>query len=335
MKKIAIIHTGGTFVMESNDDGFLTPGNYAFGYIERTVAPLFTNIEICQIPLFNIDSSLFKPFHWIKIAEKIEEIYNDFDAFLIIHGTDTMAYTASALSFFLKNLGKPVILTGSQMPLKAMRSDAMSNLITSLEVARSSVLNEVVIAFNNTVFRGNRSKKKNSWDFNAFYSPNFPPLIKLGIDLEENTSLYLPKADKTIEIATKIDEKVIIIPFFPGLDFSIILPMVREKKVHGIIVEAYGSGNIPSDNPGLLELFEEAADKHIPIVVVSQSPDGKVNLGLYEVASKAAYFGLISAKDMTREAALVKLMTALGRYSKMDEITNYMKRNCAGEKEEE
>ncbi len=334
MKKIAILHTGGTFVMESNTDGFLKPGNYAFDYIENSVYPLFPQTKIEQFSLCNIDSSLFKPSHWVLIAEKIEELYKNFDGFVVIHGTDTMAYTSSALSFMLTNLDKPVILTGSQLPLKAKRTDALQNIITSIEVAISSDLKEVCVVFNNKVFRGNRVKKKNTWDFDAFYSPNFPHLISLGIDMERTHYPSLPSPKAELEVQKTLNEKVIIIPFFPGLDFSALFPIVKEKKVDGIVVEAYGSGNIPSDNPGLLELFREAAEKEIPIAVCSQSPVGKVNLSLYEVASQAAYFGLISAVDMTREATLVKLMVALGKFKDLEKVKTYMLSSVAGEKEE-
>lgn len=334
MKKIAIIHTGGTFAMESNKEGLLKPGDYVFDYIKSSVYPLFEE-EIEQIQLFNIDSSLFRPSHWKMLAEKISEIYDLYDAFVIIHGTDTMSYTAAALSFFFENLDKPVILTGSQLPLKAKRSDALQNLVASIEVAKSSGLNEVCVVFNNSVFRGNRAKKRDAWDFDAFYSPNLPKLIKLGIGMEKKEHLFIHKPSGIFEINTKMNDKVVLIPFFPGLDFSLLFPVVKENKVKGIVIEAYGSGNIPSDNPGLEELFKEAAEKKIPIVVCSQSPMGKVNLHLYEVANKADYYGLISGADMTREATLVKLMVALGRFNDLKKISKFMSLNIAGEKESE
>lgn len=333
-KKILIIHTGGTFVMESNAQGLLTPGNYAIDYISEKIQPLF-DAEIAQEQLFNLDSSLFRPTHWAQIAEHIAKNYDLYDAFVIIHGTDTMAYTASALSFMLRNLGKPVVMTGAQLPLMDRRSDAYTNLVDAVEVALFSELNEVVLIFNHTVFRGNRAKKKDAWDFDAFYSPNYDPLIKLGIGMESKKHRFLPKPAKKFEVDTRLNESVIIIPFFPGIDFSTFSVMVRNNKVKGIVIEAYGSGNIPSDNPGLEELFKDAAENSVPIAVCSQSPIGKVNLRLYEVASKAEYYGLISAVDMTREATLVKMMIALGIYSNIDDVKKFMIANCAGEKENE
>jgi len=331
-KRILIVHTGGTFVMESNEQGQLKPGDYAFDYIDHTIHALF-DAEIVQTRLLNIDSSLFRPIHWVEIAEHINKQYDNFDGFVIIHGTDTMAYTASALSFMLKNLDKPVVMTGSQLPLKNRRSDALMNLVDSIEVALFSELNEVVVLFNHTVFRGNRVKKKDSWDFDAFYSPNYNSIIKLGIGMEKKPHRYLPKKPGVFEIDARLVEEVIIIPFFPGIDFSTFSIMVRKKKVKGIVIEAYGSGNIPSDNPGLEELFKDAAENSVPIAVCSQSPIGKVNLGLYEVASKAEYYGLISAVDMTREATLVKLMIALGRYQSIDKVKKFMMESISGEKE--
>ncbi len=333
-KSVLIIHTGGTFAMESNEDGFLKPGDYAFDYIEKTI-PSFFDAKIIQTKLMNIDSSLFRPSHWIKISEHIYEHYDEFDGFVVIHGTDTMAYTASALSLMLKNLGKPIVMTGSQLPLINRRSDAFINLIESIEVALNSKLNEVALLFNHTVFRGNRVKKKDAWDFDAFYSPNYNPLIKLGIGMDKKAHRYLSKKPGVFEIDTRLDENVVIIPFFPGIDFSTFSIMVRNKKVKGIVIEAYGSGNIPSDNPGLEELFKDAAENQVPIAVCSQSPIGKVNLKLYDVANKADFYGLISAMDMTREATLVKLMIAIGRYRSIKKIKHFMVESIAGEKESE
>ncbi len=333
MKNIAILHTGGTFVMEKNEHGQLTPGKYALNYIEENVYPRFPEISFRQISLFNIDSSLLRPEHWQRIAIKIAEIYDNYDGFVIIHGTDTMAYTACALSFMLTNLEKPVVITGSQLPLETLRTDAYPNLTDAIVVASDSSLREVVVAFNHTAYRGNRVKKKNVWDFDAFYTPNYEPLIHLGISMDEKLNLFLPKPETQFKPDFSCDSKVALIPFFPGLDFSTFHHMVKHKIIHGIVVEAYGSGNIPSDNPGLEKLFEFASMNEIPIAVCSQSPFGRVNLSLYEAASKAEFYGLISAQDMTREATLVKMMVALGRFNNMDKIKEYMKTNIAGEKE--
>lgn len=332
-KKIAIIHTGGTFVMAHNQQGKLAPGHYAEDLIAQRVTPLYPSIIFEQIPLLNIDSSLFQPQNWTLIAEKIAEVYDEYDGFVVIHGTDTMAYTASALSFMLKNLDKAVVLTGSQLPLMATRSDAIQNLIAAIEISLYGELQEVVVVFNNTTLRGNRVKKKDAWDFHAFYSPNFPPLVKLGIGIERKRHRYLPKRSGIFEIDTRINSSVLMIPFFPGLDFSIYKPIIDENRVKGLVIEAYGSGNIPSDNPGLEELFTSASTRQIPIAVCSQSPVGRVNLSLYEVASKADFYGLISTVDMTREAALVKLMIALARYRSIKNIKKFMTANIAGEKE--
>ena len=332
MGRIAILHTGGTFAMESNEQGKLRPGTYAFEYIEKSVYPLFDD-EIEQFQLCNIDSSLFRPSHWKLIADKIAEMYDSFDGFVVVHGTDTMAYTAAALSFFFENLDKPVVLTGSQIPLKDKRSDALQNLVAAIEVALRGNLNEVVVVFHNAVFRGNRVKKRDAWDFDAFYSPNHPKLIKLGIDMGRLDRLFLPKPTGIFALNTALDERVLLVPFFPGFDFSMLLPVIRDEKVKGIVLEAYGSGNIPSDNPGLEELFAEASGHAFPIVVCSQSPAGKVNLHLYEAATKAEFYGLISAADMTREATLVKLMVALGRFgSDLKKIKKFITRSIAGEK---
>lgn len=332
MAKIAILHTGGTFAMESNEQGKLRPGTYAFDYIEKSVYPLFED-HIEQFQLFNIDSSQFRPAHWKLIAEKIAGMYENYDGFVVVHGTDTMAYTAAALSFFFDNLDKPVVLTGSQIPLKDKRSDALQNLVAAIEVALRGNLSEVVVVFHTAAFRGNRVKKRDAWDFDAFYSPNHPKLIKLGIGLERLERLYLPKPTGIFSVNTALEERVMLVPFFPGFDFSMLLPIVRDEKVKGLVLEAYGSGNIPSDNPGLEELFKEASAHAFPIVVCSQSPAGKVNLHLYEAATKAEFYGLVSAADMTREATLVKLMVAIGRFgSDLKKVKKFMMRSIAGEK---
>lgn len=332
-KKIAIIHTGGTFVMAHNQQGKLAPAHYAEKVINQRIIPLYPAVIFEQILLLNLDSSLFLPQNWKMIAEKISDLYDEYDAFIVIHGTDTMAYTASALSFMLKNLDKAVVLTGSQLPLIATRSDAIQNLTAAVEVALYGELQEVVLVFNNTALRGNRIKKKDAWDFHAFYSPNFDPLIKLGIGMERKRHRYLPKRSGIFEIDTRVNDSVLMIPFFPGLDFSMYNPIIDENRVKGLVIEAYGSGNIPSDNPGLEELFSSASTRQIPIAVCSQSPVGKVNLDLYDVASKAEFYGLISTVDMTREATLVKLMIALARYRTIKNIKKFMTANIAGEKE--
>ncbi len=319
--------------METNYKGRINPGYSAMSYIDTHVIPGYTDITIEQMQLFNIDSSLFTPRHWILLAEKIREIYDVYDGFIIIHGTDTLAFSASALSFMLMNLDKPVIFTGSQLPVFERRSDAFSNLTASLEVALNGELSEVVVVFNNKVYRGNRVKKRDVWDFHAFYSPNSDILIRLGIELEKHKSLFLRRSGKRFNADTRICSSVLMIPFFPGLDFSFYHPLISGGRVKGILIEAYGSGNIPSDNPGLDELFRTSSEMGIPIVVCSQSPVGSVNLELYEAAEKASFYGLISAGDMTREASLVKLMIALGRYVSLEDIKEFMVSDIAGEKE--
>lgn len=332
MKEMVILHTGGTFAMETHKNGRLGSGVSVVEYIKTHIIPSYQDLKIDQIQLFNIDSSLFTPEHWILLAEKIRDIYDDYDGFIIIHGTDTLSYSAAALSFMLKNLSKPVIFTGSQLPYFEKRSDAFSNLSASLEVALHGNLNEVAVVFNNSAYRGNRVKKKDVFDFDAFYSPNFEILIKMGIGLEEHGSLFLPKSDKKLELDIRLCRDILIIPFFPGLDFNFYNPVLSHNNLRGILIEAYGNGNIPSDNSGLDELFSNGSEKKIPIVVCSQAPVGSVNLAIYEAAEKASFYGLISAEDMTLETTLVKLMIALGRYKTLEDIKNFMIKNIAGEK---
>ncbi len=334
-KRAALIHTGGTFVMEKNLTGRLTPGHSAVSSIKNHLLPRYPDILVDQIELFNIDSSLFTPDYWILLADKIDELYRMYDGFIIIHGTDTLAYTAAALSFMLINLDKPVVITGSQLPLLERRSDAFLNLSSALEVIGDGALKEVSVAFNNKVYRGNRIKKRDVWDFHAFFSPNYPVLIKLGIGLDKKESLFLIPGASVFKTDTRICRDVLLISFYPGLDFSFYITLVKNSKVKGIVIEAYGSGNIPSDNRTLDNLFSEAAKHGIVVVVCSQSPVGKVNLELYEAAEKAGRYGLISGGDMTKEAALVKLMVALGRFQTREEVKDFMLHNIAGEKDKQ
>ncbi len=318
--------------MQADEAGHLSPGDYSIDYVQNALPKLFDAILV-QTRLFNLDSSFFRPDHWVAMAEEISCSYDEYDGFVLVHGTDSMAYTACALSFFLKNLGKPVVLTGSQLPLIAKRSDAFGNLVSAVEVALYSGCNEVVVQFANTVYRGNRVKKKDAWDFDAFYSPNYRNLAKLGITMERFVERYLPMPQKPFSLDTRHDPAVHLAPIFPGYDYITLTSAVESGRIRGLVIEAYGSGNVPSDDPGLARLFAAAAERAIPIIVCSQSPIGKVDLGLYKAASDAAYYGLVSAVDMTREATIVKLMAALGRSQKIEEIKAFMQTPIAGEME--
>lgn len=318
--------------MEKSRGGKLKPGNNAVFSIEDHITPRYPEAAIDQFQLFNIDSSLISPEHWVKLAEMIDELYGDYSGFIVIHGTDTLSYTAAAMSFMLKNLDKPVVLTGSQLPFFDRRSDAYSNLVSSLDVVIDGRIKEVVVVFNNKVYRGNRVKKRDVWDFHAFYSPNMEILAKLGIGIDIRRNSAAGRIAEEFSVDTRICMDVLSVSFFPGLDFSFYLPMISDNRIRGILIEAYGSGNIPSDNPGLDLLFMEASRNDIPIVVCSQSPVGRVDLELYEAAEKALFYGLISAGDMTKEAALVKLMAALGRYDDMSGIKSFMISDISGER---
>ncbi len=318
--------------MEHNAGGRLGPGDTARKYIARHIIPGYSEVAIDQFQLFNVDSSLFTPAHWILLAQRIESLYEIYDGFIIIHGTDTLAYSAAALSFMLEGLDKPVVCTGSQLPVFEKRSDAFSNLNASIEVVLHGGIHEVAVVFNNNVYRGNRIKKRDVWDFHAFYSPNYGLLLRLGIDLEKHESLYLPESPGNFHVDTRLCPDIMHIPFYPGIDFSFYNPALSEGRVRGVVIEAYGSGNIPSNNPGLDELFLHASRETIPVVICSQSPKGGVNLELYEAAEKASFYGLISAGDMTRETTLVKLMIALGRFTDSAHIKSFMAADIAGEK---
>ena len=319
--------------MKVNRSGRLQPGDAALGYIEDHVVSRYSRVKIDQYGLFNIDSSLFTPDHWVLLAEKIEELYLEYDGFIVIHGTDTLAYSAAALSFMLKGLAKPVVFTGSQLPVFEIRTDAFSNLHSSIKVVLEGNLHEVAVVFNNRVYRGNRVKKRDVWDFNAFYSPNYGVLIRLGIGLEKNESLFLPYPKVPFEVDTRICRSIAVISFFPGLDLSLYIPLIADNRIKGIVIEAYGSGNIPSGDGALDVFFKKTSESRIPVAVCSQAPVGEVDFELYEAAENASFYGLISAGDMTKEASLVKLMIGLGRHEEMEDVKSFMLEDISGERE--
>lgn len=287
--------------------------------------------HIKTIVLNNIDSSNATPQHWVQWLSTLKAHYSSHDGFVITHGTDTMAYTGSALSYAIRRLNKPIVLTGSQRPLAHIRSDARENLINAVEMACHGP-KEVSICFGNKLLRANRATKLSATDYVAFESFNFPLLANMGVSIEEKWKLFSKPENVKIgkpSWLTQFDKRVFCFKIFPGISADILNVAISNKSCAGVVLEAYGSGNIPMIDDSLIEIL---AKTNKPIVIVSQCPDGKVDLDLYESGNRLKKAGAISAGDMTMEASVVKLMHGLGLGLKGKQLTRYFLENVCGER---
>jgi len=282
------------------------------------------------------DSSNIDPVVWVKIAEIIEENYNNYDGFVVLHGTDTMAYTASALSFMLENLQKPVILTGSQLPIGLLRTDGREHLITAIEIAAAKendlpAVPEVCIYFDNKLTRGNRTTKISAEHFDAFYSPNYPPLAEVGLHLKyfKNLILHPAKEDKLIVHKT-FDTNVAVLKLFPGINRKLLHAIMNTEGLRGLILETYGSGNAPT-YPWFLEDIKDFIDKGGIVLNVTQCHGGSVEMGLYETSRLMLEAGVISGRDLTSEASVTKLMHLFGKHSSGESVKTELNKSLAGE----
>lgn len=314
MKKILIIYTGGTIGMHHDAKGALKP--FDFGKVSAHVPEL--NRLGCKLShhAFDelIDSSNVTPRFWVKLAKTIEQQYARYDGFVILHGTDTMAYSAAALSFMLEHLSKPVIFTGSQLPLGAIRTDAKRNLITSIEIAAGPVpVPEVCIYFNNQLFRGNRAEKFTSSMFDAFQSLNCPPLANVGVSIEYNHELIAAPSRKKIKVHTQLETNIGLVRIFPGITDTWMDHILSVPGLKALVMETYGSGNAPTD-PEFIQALATAIRRGLIVVNVSQCAGGSVEQGKYQTSSLLKEIGVVSGGDLTTEAALTKLMVLLGRY---------------------
>ncbi|OYX81186.1 MAG: L-asparaginase 1 [Flavobacteriales bacterium 32-34-25] len=317
--KILLIYTGGTIGMRKD---FNTGALKAFNFsklLQRIPELKQLDCEIETISFQNpIDSSNMNPLHWAEIATMIQSNYVEFDGFVVLHGSDTMSYTASALSFMLENLSKPVILTGSQLPIGDLRTDAKENLITAIEIAslqenNNAVITEVCLYFENKLYRGNRTTKINAEHFNAFASPNYPALVESGVYLNLRSELFLGREDnKELIVHPSLDTNVIIIKMFPGIFESIFTAILEIPSLKGIVLETYGSGNAITED-WFINALTKAIKKGLYIVNVTQCTSGSVNMGQYETSSALKQIGVISGKDSTTEAAITKLMFLLSQ----------------------
>jgi len=335
---VLLIYTGGTIGMiENQETGALE--NFNFDHLMSHVPELKRfNYRIASYQFDPpIDSSDMEPDLWIKLVKIINYNYDYYDGFVILHGTDTMSYTASALSFMLENLSKPVILTGSQLPIGMLRTDGKENLITSIEIAAAkdeegkAMVPEVCIFFENHLLRGNRTTKINAENFNAFQSFNYPPLAVAGIHIKYNTSLVRhPDISKPFKPHYVLDPNVVVLTLFPGIQKVIVASLLKVKGLKAVVLKTYGSGNAPQLE-WLIEELYEAQKRGIIIINITQCSSGSVEMKRYEAGMHLLQTGVICGYDSTMESALTKLMFLLGHQLNFQEIQKAMLSDLAGE----
>jgi L-asparaginase len=331
---ILLIYTGGTIGMiRDPKSGQLKPFNFSRLLDEVPEISKF-NVDIHTHSFAKpIDSSDMQPEIWVELAELIGKNYSKHDGFVILHGSDTMAHTASALSFMLENLSKPVVLTGSQLPIGTIRTDGKENLITAIEIAAAqkngkAIVPEVCIYFEYSLYRGNRSNKFNAEHFRAFQSANYPLLAEAGVHINYNTAHIAVSAKRKLKVHTALDRNVAILKMFPGITPEVVNAVLGADKVKAIVLETYGSGNVTTEK-WFIDSLGAAIKKGRIILNVTQCAAGRVEQGRYQTSAQLEKIGVIGGADMTTEAAVIKLMFLLGQKSK--NIRKELTRSLRGE----
>ncbi len=334
---ILLIYTGGTIGMIKDfETGALR--NFNFDELLNHIPELkLLDCNIITTSFKNpIDSSNMNPEYWVDIATIIEENYDQMDGFVVLHGSDTMSYTASALSFMLENLGKPVIFTGSQLPIGDLRTDAKENLITSIQIASLQEkgfpkIAEVGLYFEYKLYRANRTTKINAEHFEAFASLNYPELVQSGVHLVVNQeALYKPNRRKKLKVHKVLERNILLVKMFPGMDQGSVDHLFNYPAMKGLVIETYGSGNVTTAD-WFLGSLKKVVERGIPVINVTQCSGGSVTMGLYETSSALKKMGVISAKDCTTEASLAKLMYLLGQKISANSFKTIFETSLRGE----
>ena len=333
---VLLIYTGGTIGMHTDPkSGALVPFDFHAIYEEfPALRRLGANIEV--LPFEPIDSSNASSELWVRLAEKIAENYDRFDGFVVLHGTDTMSYSASALSFMLHNLAKPVVFTGSQIPIGVLRTDGRENLITAIEIAATkdskgrAAVPEVCLYFQNRLFRGNRTTKQSAEELSAFASNNYPPLAEVGVSIHYNEQfIHRPEEGAEFSVQTALERDVAVIKIFPGLTESILKAMLA-SGAKGVVLETYGAGNAPTKE-WFIGALREAIQRGVSVVNVTQCSNGEVNMDIYETGVALQKIGVISGRDMTTEAAVTKMRYVLAQTDCPEERAKLLKESICGE----
>lgn len=335
---ILIIYTGGTIGMKTDEaTGALVPFDFSGIYEEfPSLKRLHVDIDVHTMPQL-IDSSNVRPADWCAIAGVLRDNYERYDGFVILHGTDTMSYSASALSFMLENLAKPVVFTGSQIPIGVLRTDGRENLITAIEIAGARIggraaVPEVSLLFHNRLYRGNRTRKCSAEELDAFSSPNCPPLAEVGVKISYNLQ-QIARPERVagpLEIATMLSEGVAIVKLFPGIGEYTLRAILSVEGLRGVVLETYGAGNAPTSE-WFLRLMRETVERGVVVLNVTQCDNGSVEMQIYETGQRLRAAGVVSAHDMTTEAAITKLMYVLGKNLTVEQSMELLGRPLRGE----